>query len=139
MDLSIPPVYRSVLTKLGGASLFKGALFGVPRSMLHDPPMLDRSISQPWDIGEVNRHWRREYNADALLFHFGSGHYSRTERLGYFLDAEGRVEAYLRGGKEVRKWSSLREFFAEELNRLEPIYAASEEHWEQFRAARKSK
>jgi hypothetical protein len=102
--------------------------------MLHHPPMLDRAILQPLDIGEANRHWRREYNADALLFHFGSGHYSRTEKLGYFLDAEGRVEAYLRGGKEVGKWSSLREFFAEELNRLEPIYAESEKQSEQFRA-----
>jgi len=40
--LGIPPIYKNLLTRLNGAYLFNIALFGVPPSMVQNPPLLDR-------------------------------------------------------------------------------------------------
>jgi hypothetical protein len=108
-------------------------LFGAPRSMAQDPPLLDRSILQPLDVGEANRRWRIKYGVDPCLFHFGSGPHSATETLGYFLGGEGSIETYLPGGKRVGTWRSLDGFLSDELARLEALYPESERRQELFR------
>jgi hypothetical protein len=117
-SIAIPSSYRQGLVKLNGAFLFEAALFGAPRSMHKDPPLLDRSSRQPLDLAEANKHWRTKYKTDPSLFHFGSGPHSDTENVGYFMGGEG-IETYLPGGKRVGTWPSLREFLADELARLE--------------------
>jgi hypothetical protein len=104
-----------------------------PRSMIQDPPLLDRSIRQPLDVGEANGHWRIKYGVDQALFHFGCGPHSYTENCGYFLSGDGRIETYLPGGQPLATWPSLREFLADEIARLEGIYPESERRQEQFR------
>jgi hypothetical protein len=101
--------------------------------MVQDSPLLDRSIRQPLDVGEANRHWRTKYGVDPSLFHFGSGPHSDTEERGYFLGCDGKIETYLSGGRQLATWPSLREFLADELARLEVIYPESERRQKQFR------
>jgi hypothetical protein len=120
-SISIPSSYRQVLSKLNGAFLFQATLYGAPRSMIKDPPLLDRSARQPLDVAEANRHWKTKYKTDPSLFHFGSGPHSHTENLGYFVGGEGGIETYLPGGKHMGTWRSLREFLADELARLEAL------------------
>jgi hypothetical protein len=135
-QLSIPLLYREILYRLNGAFLFEAALFGVPRSMIQDSPRLDRSILQPLDVGEANRHWRIKYKVDPSLFYFGSGPHSYTEQRGYFLAGDGRIDAYLPGGKRLATWPSLGQFLSAELARLEAIYPESEQRQEQIRKTR---
>jgi hypothetical protein len=132
----VPLLYRDILYRLNGAFLFEAALFGAPRSMIQDPPRLDRSIRQPLDVGEANRSWRIRYKVDPSLFHFGSGPHSYTEQRGYFLGADGRVDAYLPGGQQLATWPSLGEFLSDEPARLEAIYPESERRQEQMRKTR---
>ncbi|MFN7920183.1 MAG: hypothetical protein U0Q16_08805 [Bryobacteraceae bacterium] len=116
---AIAPEYKAILAHLNGAFLFQASLFGIPRSMLRTPPLLDRSTLQPIDLLSSNIQSR--YGADPGLFHFGAGPFTDTENVGYFCDA-GRVKAYLRGGRLLHEYASFREFFTEELMRLKSIY-----------------
>jgi len=57
---ALPRQYLAVLAKLNGLHAFELSLFGIPRSMANDPPLLNRSLSQPYDVGTVNRSWKSE-------------------------------------------------------------------------------
>lgn len=48
--IEIPEVYKSVLSRINGAAVFGMNLFGVPLTMLNEPPLLDRSLRQPCPI-----------------------------------------------------------------------------------------
>jgi hypothetical protein len=105
--LSIPEPYRAILMRINGATLGALFLYGVPVSMLADPPLLDRTRRQPLDLSTANALWRREFPSHAHLFHFGSVLWSETENAGVFLSDNGGVEAALPTGETVLTFTSL--------------------------------
>jgi SMI1 / KNR4 family (SUKH-1) len=121
-SVSIPPLYRSVLTQISGLRAFEFALFGIPVSMTLDPPRLDRSSVQPYDLATADNQWKREYAVDRSLFHFGGGPLSHEERVGYFLSESGRIHSYRKNGELSHSWDSLSDFLAAELERAEADY-----------------
>ena len=125
--VEIPRVYRELLERLNGASLFQIDLFGIPLSMAQDPPLLNRSIRQPLDISSANLYWRGPYKAAPAEFHFGSGPSSYEENVGYFFDTKGGVKSLKRGGERVGVWPSIQEFLVHELARAESVFADFEQ------------
>ena len=115
--VDIPPFYKEVLRRLNGAFIFETALFGVPSSMVQNPPRLDRSTQHPLDVGTANEDWYLEYGVDHSRFFFASGSHSHTENVGYFLTPDNHIEGYLRGGKEIAQWETLGTFLAAEIER----------------------
>ena len=137
--LEIPPFYRSLLTRLNGADLFGISLFGIPLSMAQDPPLLNRSVLQPLDVGTANENWRLEYGVDRPHFHFAGGPYSNTENVGYFLTPDNRVEAYLAREKRIGEWKTVGAFLAAETDRAESRFPDFERMMESAQRAFKSK
>lgn len=121
--VSIPESGRALLRVLNGARIFGGDLFGLPASMRRARPELDRSLRQSLDIATANEIWRIRYKVDAQLFFIGSGSYTYEENAGYFLAPDGHVEVYLPKAKQVEAYSSIEEFLAAELQRLEVNYS----------------
>ncbi len=121
-SISICSTYREVLTKMNGAHLFGLSLFGVPAPMAKRPPLLDRSAVWPFDIATGQKDWRSPYRAPAGWFFLGYGPFSETEDVGYFITPDDRVEAVLKGGKSVERWSSIRSMLEHELARAETVY-----------------
>jgi hypothetical protein len=91
-------------------------IFGIPKSMLNEPALLDRSSRQCLDISTANQHWIHEYNIDKSLFHFGGRHYSDELNCGFFMSNEGTIFSYLKTGEVVGNWNSLEEFFRSEIS-----------------------
>lgn len=120
--LDIPEVYKNVLLRLNGATLFRMTLFGLPTGMCQDPPMLDRSARQPLDLGTANSSWRKPYAPRPSQFQFGSGPYAHEENTAYFLNEDGSIDALLHGGRRVWTWSSLKPFLTTELARAEALF-----------------
>ena len=120
--LGIPARYASVLRSINGGRIFELSLYGIPRSMLASPPLLDRSSRQPLDLATANRFWRVEFQATADLFHFGSATLSADENVGYFIDASGGVVALRKNGLVWRQWPNFSAFFAAEIDRLEKLF-----------------
>lgn len=126
MGVSISHHYASILDSINGAHIFDLCLYGIPRSMLGNPALLDRSIDQPLDLATANRYWSHEFNASPELFHFGSGRLADDENVGYFFDSSGAVLALRKSGAVWREWPNFEEFFAAELDRAETEYPESE-------------
>jgi hypothetical protein len=124
--LVVSPHYIPVLRSINGGHIFELSLYGAPRSMIGNPPLLDRSSRQPLDLATANRFWRSEYKASPDLFHFGGGSYSLDENVGYFLDTSGAVQALRKSGEIWRSWPSFGEFLSAELDRLEKAFPAFE-------------
>ena len=122
-DFGIPPIYKNVLLRMNGASIFGLILFGLPPSMCKDPPLLDRCARQPLDLGTANLYWRREYEAASTQFQFGSSQYSRDENIAYFLNEDGCVAGVLKRGRKVWEWPSIESFLSAELARVETQFA----------------
>jgi hypothetical protein len=137
--VSIPRFYKEILGHLNGAFIFGTALFGVPSSMAQNPPMLDRSVQQPHDIGTANEDWRHEYQVDRSRFFFASGSHSHTENVGYFLTPDNGVEGYLREGTEIARWDDFASFLTAEIDRARSRYAQYEQMMETLQRERKSK
>ena len=117
--LPIPPFYRDMLTRLNGGFLFETALFGIPFSMLQDPPLLNRSVQQPLDVCTANEHWRLEYGVPRTSFYFASGSHSSTDNVGYFLMPNNSIEAYPKGNKKIGEWATFTAFLTAEITRAE--------------------
>jgi hypothetical protein len=120
--IEIPEVYKSVLLRINGAAVFGMNLFGVPPTMLNDPPLLDRTSRRPLDLGMANSLWRKRYAPRQSQFQFGSAPYSKEENTAYFLNEDGTIEALLGGGQRIRSWSSLGAFLSAELARSEELF-----------------
>lgn len=129
--IDIPNEYRSILSYLNGAQILKGHFFGIPRSMLTYPPLLDRSIRQPMDISSANKFWKVQYKAEPRFF-FGSGPYSHEENLGYFWGGDGRIETFRTGGARVDSYCNFEGFLDGEIARLTSIYPDYEQRQEAF-------
>lgn len=128
-SVSIPGLYRHVLSATSGAFLFDLSLYGVPPSMAQDPPLLDRSQVWPLDLATANRLWRVGFTQDPDGFHFGGSPWDTHENVGYFLFADGSVRALLKGNQPAGDWASLEEFLEKELERCRLLYPEREEHW----------
>jgi hypothetical protein len=113
--IEIPEMYAKVLLELNGGFCFGVSLCGVPRSMLGNPPLLDRSILQCHDLGTAATMWVREYRVPAGSFHFGGRHFSSRENVGYFIDGNDRIQCVKKKGKVIGEWTSFSDFLADEL------------------------
>jgi hypothetical protein len=118
----VSPGYKRVLYHLNGASLFGIHLFGLPDTMRQNPPLLNRSVRQPLDLGAANTYWRRPYKADPAQFHFGGGPLSYKENVGYFLNPDESVEVFRSDGRRIWSWTSIVEFLNHELPRAESLF-----------------
>jgi hypothetical protein len=136
-EFSVPSEYKQILKHLNGADLFQISLFGIPRTMANDPPLLDRSRRQPLDLATANRSWNAKYKPRADQFHIGSGPYSPSENLGYFLNLDRTVEARRVGGECFATWQSIASFLSSELSRAESQYRAHEEFWRELNSKSK--
>ena len=119
--IEIPPVYTAVLKNIGGAFCFGLSLYGLPRSMLNRPPLLDRSVIQCHDLAMAATHWVHEFNVAEDFFHFGDRHFSRTDNVGFFFDAHECVYSVLKGGTIVSQWDNFSEFLEQELQASETL------------------
>ena len=90
--------------------------------MAKRPPLLDRSASWPMDISDAQMLWRNPYPASADEFFIGIGPDSNDEHAGYFLWANGGVEALRKNGEQMGEWADFGEFLTEEIARAEGLY-----------------
>lgn len=104
--IEIPASYIEILRQANGITLGKLNLYGIPISMLNEPPLLDRAKRQPLDIGAANLHWRRPFKAFSDKFHFGSIKWTFSENAGVFFDDRGIVVAALKTGEVVQEFES---------------------------------
>jgi hypothetical protein len=126
-SLTIPAIYKTLLTQVNGLHAFELSLFGIPASMMLEPPLLDRVHVGPSDIGIANQDWKRSYRVDPLLFHFGKGPLSLNENLGYFLSPTShRIHACRKNGELFNSWVSMRDFLTDELKRAETEFPSYE-------------
>jgi hypothetical protein len=131
-QFSLPEQYRTILRRLNGAHIFDLSLFGIPVSMAAKPPLLNRSVRQPFDLATANSSWSVSYKPEARQFHFGGGPYSWDENLGYFLNVDGSVGAKREGGQSFKFWPSVSEFPLDEIRRNEVLYGPHEERMAAF-------
>lgn len=131
---NISPHYLPILRKLNGLHAFQFSLFGMPRSMASDPPLLNRSTLQPFDVGTANQFWKKEYAVPDDWFHFGGGPYSSSENIGYFFEPSGTIRASRKNGEDVGSWNSFRQFLYDELRRAEDAYPAYETFMDELRS-----
>ena len=89
--------------------------YGIPQSLLGDPPLLDRSRTEGLDIGSAILHWADEYSAPPTGTHFGGRGYSDNENSGYFIDSRGTIEATLKDGTRVGRWMDITSWLRNEL------------------------
>ena len=124
--IRLSPHYLRILEKLNGARVFEFSLFGIPPSMANDPPLLNRSAAQPYDVGTANQFWKLEYSVPREWFHFGGGPYSFDENIGYFLDEDCTIYCSRKNGEKLRSWNSFRSFLSDEVGRAEAKYPEHE-------------
>ena len=115
-DLQFPEQYRQILKSFNGINVVGLSIFGIPKSMLSDPPLLNSKTRQCLDIRAANVHWIHDYKLEPNLFHFGSRHYSNEENCGYFISTEGTIYSFLKNGESVGAWDNLEDFFHSEIS-----------------------
>ena len=114
-EIEVPSSYQDVLGHIGGAFCFGMSLFGIPRSMLSEPRLLDRSVIQCHNLATAVNLWSHEYRVPTEFFHFGSRHFSYTENIGYFLNGSGHVFSARKTGETIAVWTDISEFLRDEL------------------------
>ena len=119
--IEIPQMYAKVLAELNGAFCFGMSLCGVPRSMLGNPPLLDRTILRCHDLATAATRWVCEYPVPMGCFHFGGRHFSSKANVGYFIDEDIRILCIKKNGEVVGRWTSFAEFLADELKASEEL------------------
>ncbi len=128
-SISIPSVIQNVLLQSNGFFAFGMSFYGMPPTMLNDPPRLDRSKLNCHDIATANKDigWKSEYSVDQSLFHFASRHYTEDENVGYFLDKKNDIYSFKKSGEQVGAWSNIRAFLESELKASEELECSGEE------------
>jgi len=132
-SFGIPWAYRALLQVLNGADLFQMSLYGLPGSMSRGLPLLNRLVRQPLDLATANFNWKRQYKPCESQFHFGSGPYSNTENVGYFLNPDQSVEIRRAGGEIFGAWASMGIFLAQEIIRVESLFPSYESSMSELR------
>lgn len=102
--IEIPAAHREFLRQVNGASLGSLRVFGIPASMLSEPPQLNRRERQPLDAGAANLTWRLGFQGHENLFHLGGLDWSPTENAGLFLNGDSRITGVLKSGDIVHEW-----------------------------------
>jgi len=105
----IPPSVRHILASANGIHALGLSLYGMPPSMVENPPRLDRSRLQCFDLATAIKDWSREFGAGSDLCHFG-GRVARDKRFGYLvvLPADqcllllGQLKSFASGLSELR-------------------------------------
>jgi hypothetical protein len=110
--IAIPPNWKSVLVGANGLEALGLTLFGIPASMLNDPPLLNRAAFQCLDIGLANAHWKYEYKVSRKYFHVGVRDYSDTELVGYFLTDKDTLVGIRKNGRRIGEWAEVDEFLS---------------------------
>lgn len=90
--------------------------------MNQSPPVVNRNELQPFDLATANRIWKIAFKGADNLFYFGSGPWSHSEDVGYFIDSEGNISAILKSGKTISTWEMFSEFLRDEIDRAEEKY-----------------
>ena len=127
--VTIPDVYRDFLYTMNGATIFKLDLFGIPLSMVNEPPTVDRSTVTPKDISIANkRSLSEKSNKENSIFVFGGGPWTLEERVRYFLNEKEQVFSFKSNGEQVGQWSSFKQFLKEEIVRVEKEYSKYEKY-----------
>ena len=127
-DMVIPDPYRKVLNQINGAWMYRLVLFGLPPSMIAEPPLLDRSVVQPMDLATAHRDWRAKYEAEEDEFHFGSSDWTMEKTIGYFVSPTGSVRGLVASEGCVAQWSDFDLFLDEEVQRNKAAYPAYEKY-----------
>lgn len=127
--VKFPSLIQILLRQMNGCFIHNFDLFGMPFSMLQNPPGLDRSKLQCLDIGTADQLWSAEYLGAESQFHFGSRAYSYSENVGYFLDKDGTIRALRKSGRTVGEWSELKSFFRDELAASEKVEEKVPHQW----------
>jgi hypothetical protein len=115
--IQIPAKLRPLLSTVNGCFAFGLSLFGMPLSMIKEPPLLDRSNLQPHDLSLANENqgWKYGFRGAEDGFHFGGRHYSYTENAGFFLFGGSQIVSLLKDGSVVGKWREFSSFLRDEL------------------------
>ena len=129
--VELPTHYRAILESVNGLNAFGLSLYGIPPSMVKEPPLLDRSKAQCLDVASANVHWKRSFPGQEERFHFGGRNYSHTQNSGYFWDRRGEIVAALKTGEIVGHWPDFRSFLSDELQAAEirQLSETPEEWW----------
>lgn len=114
-QIEIPESYQNFLLICNGVQVFDFELFGMPPSMLKEPPLMDRSGLQCVDLATQNRTEKYSYEVDSEWFMFGGRCYSDDENCGYFLSKTGTIYSCLADGEKVKQWRSFSRFLEAEL------------------------
>jgi hypothetical protein len=128
--IEIPTPIRKLLTRVNGCALLELSVFGIPPSMVAEPPLMSRDQRNPYDLGTAARIWRHGYpSAIADAFHFASRDVSWDAQIGYFLKPDGSVVSCNRRIElgEARRWDSFGDwlrFELEETRRHHPTFEA---------------
>ena len=127
----VPDAYRQVLNQINGAWMYRLVLFGLPPSMIAEPPLLDRSVVQPMDLATAHRDWRAKYEAEEDEFHFGSSDWTMEKTIGYFVSPTGSVRGLVASEGCVAQWSDFDLFLDDEVKRNKAAYPAYEKFIEE--------
>ncbi|OZG70709.1 hypothetical protein BTA51_24265 [Hahella sp. CCB-MM4] len=113
---AIPENYIDLLLSMNGAHIYSMELFGIA-SRIGQANLIDHSKFQARDICYSNERLKRQYGLSDDYTYFAVRPYSFTENVGYFFDSAGNISARLKNGSVVGKWSTLEQFFQEELEK----------------------
>jgi hypothetical protein len=119
--IQVPEVYTQFLRAVNGGFLFGMSLCGVPRSMLGNPPLLDRSSLQCHDLATAATEWIYEYRVPQTFFHFGTRHFSYRANVGYFFDGNNRIVSVRGKKKIIGEWTTFAGFLKDELEASEKL------------------
>jgi len=115
-DIALSPPLLFMFRSLNGFFHLDLNVYGIPPSMAADPPLLDRSLWMPLDIGS-GRHWRLKYSASSpsdLLF--ASRNVDDDGQVGYFMAPDGVIKAYGAGSRHALtmngEWANLAQWMA---------------------------
>lgn len=108
--IEIPSSIKELLSFANGFEVLGLRVCGLSRSMLNDPPTIDRSV-KPVCL-DLHNHNRSKSIGKAGYFCFAFSHWSREENVNYFATPEGDYVALLNSGKEIGRWGDLESFIS---------------------------
>ncbi|MEO1324905.1 MAG: hypothetical protein AAFV59_18085 [Pseudomonadota bacterium] len=120
-ELTIPATVKAFLGHVNGAFLCELSLYGIPPSMIDNPPMLSRSTRNPYDIATANHYWRAGFErVEPTEFYIGGRNVSWSGQIGYFIRDDGSIVSYPKRGTDfpITTWPSFEVWLNDELNRM---------------------
>ncbi len=106
-SIKIPVFYQNFLSKINGLSIFSFVLFGIAKSMLNKPPLIDREKRQSMDIS-INSEFYEE------SFLFGFRHYSYDKNIDYYLTKKDSVLGIV-DKQIIFEWNDFNMFLSDEI------------------------